>query len=66
MRAIHDILLAHGMIIVGDGYQDDDCGHIGAAAQRPSDEDDNGITRARIMGKRVVQVAAVTSKLRNR
>lgn len=64
LRAIQDIFLVHGMIIVGDGYQDDDCGHIGAAAQRPSDEDDNGIRRAHIIGKRVVQVAAATQKLR--
>lgn len=66
LRAIHDIFMVHGMIIVGDGYQDDDCGHIGAAAQRPADEDNNGIKRARIIGKRIVQVAAATKKLRIR
>jgi multimeric flavodoxin WrbA len=66
LRAIHDIFLVHGMIIVGDGYQDDDCGHIGAAAQRPANEDVNGIKRAHIMGKRIVQVAMATQGLRKR
>ncbi|MGI5921648.1 MAG: flavodoxin family protein [Syntrophomonadaceae bacterium] len=66
LRAIHDIFLVHGMIIVGDGYQEDDCGHIGAAAQRPAQEDMNGIKRAHILGKRVAQLAIATRELRKR
>lgn len=64
IRAMHDIMLVHGMIIVGDGYHEDDCGHMGAAAQRPAQEDNNAIERSRIMGRRIVEVARATSQLR--
>lgn len=66
IRAMQDIMLVHGMIIVGDGYLEDDCGHLGAAAQKPSREDQNAIERSRIMGKRIFEVANATSKLRKR
>lgn len=66
IRAMHDIMLVHGMIIVGDGYYEDDCGHMGAAAQRPAEEDDNAIQRSRIIGKRIFEVAQATTKLRKR
>ncbi|MFA7147893.1 MAG: flavodoxin family protein [Syntrophomonadaceae bacterium] len=66
IRAMHDIMLVHGMIIVGDGYGEDDCGHMGAAAQRPAEEDDNAIQRSRIMGKRIFEVARATTRLRKR
>jgi multimeric flavodoxin WrbA len=63
---MHDIMLVHGMIIVGDGYGEDDCGHMGAAAQRPAEDDDNAIQRSRIIGKRIFEVAQATTKLRKR
>lgn len=66
IRAMHDIMLVHGMIIVGDGYGEDDCGHMGAAAQRPAQEDDNAIQRSRIIGKRIFEVARATNELRIR
>ncbi|MGI5912079.1 MAG: flavodoxin family protein [Syntrophomonadaceae bacterium] len=66
MRAMHDIMLVHGMLIVGDGYIEDDCGHMGVGAQRPSSEDENAIRRSRILGKRIYQVAAATVNLRGR
>ena len=66
IRAMHDIMLVHGMIIVGDGYHEDDCGHMGAAAQRPAQEDENAIQRSRIMGKRIFELARATSALRKR
>ena len=66
IRTMHDIMLVQGMIIIGDGYHEDDCGHMGAAAQRPAQEDDNGIQRSRIMGKRIFEVARATTKLRKR
>jgi multimeric flavodoxin WrbA len=66
IRAMHDIMLVHGMIIVGDGYHEDDCGHMGAAAQRPAEEDENAIQRSRIMGKRIFELARATSALRKR
>lgn len=66
IRAMHDIMLVHGMIIVGDGYHEDDCGHTGAAAQHPAREDENAIKRSRIMGKRIFEVAQATSALREK
>lgn len=65
IKAIHDIFMVQGMIIVGDGYYDYDCGHIGSAAQRPAEGDENGILRTRVLAKRVVQVAKATKGLRN-
>jgi multimeric flavodoxin WrbA len=66
IRAMQDIMLVHGMIIVGDGHWDDDCGHLGVAAQKPSREDQNAIERSRIMGKRIFEVANATMGLRKR
>ncbi|MGR6835443.1 flavodoxin family protein [Syntrophomonas erecta] len=65
-RAIHDIFLVQGMILVGDGYYEDDCGHMGVAAQRPSDADTNAVERTRILAKRIMEVAQATRMLRIR
>src|SRR5690554_128559 len=35
IKALHDIMLVHGMIIVGDGHYDTDCGHHGICAVKP-------------------------------
>lgn len=64
LRALHDMMLVQGMMIVGDGYVDYDCGHQGACAQRPAQNDENGIKRARILAQRVVEVAKATMSLR--
>lgn len=66
LRAIHDMFLVQGMIIVGDGYYENDCGHMGAAAQRPANEDNNAIERSRILARRIVEVAEATRALRIR
>ena len=66
LRTIHDMLLVQGMIVVGDGYSQDDCGHFGAAAQEPARDDENALKRARILGKRIFEVARATSPLRLR
>lgn len=65
-RAIHDMMLVQGMTIIGDGYIEDDAGHHGVCAQRPSSEDQVGLTRAGIMGRRVAELAAATMNLRKR
>lgn len=65
LRALHDIMLVHGMMIVGDGYHEDDCGHFGVCSQRPSAEDSFALKRAEILGKRLVEVCKETKKLRN-
>ncbi|MBO8168846.1 MAG: flavodoxin family protein [Thermoanaerobacteraceae bacterium] len=66
LKALFDMMLVQGMTIVGDGYIEDDCGHQGACAQKPAGEDDFALSRARILARRVVQVAEATKALRNR
>lgn len=66
LKAIHDLMLVQGMIVVGDGHRDYDCGHQGACAWRPAKEDENGINRTRILARRVVEVAEATQGLRLR
>ncbi|MDD3879844.1 MAG: flavodoxin family protein, partial [Syntrophomonas sp.] len=66
LRAIQDMMLVQGMIVVGDGFHEDDCGHMGGAGQRPANEDDNAINRSRILGKRIWEVAMATRDLRIR
>lgn len=66
LRAIHDLMLVQGMLLVGDGHRDDDCGHQGACAQRPAQEDANGIKRTKILMRRIVEVARATDGLRLR
>ena len=66
LRALQDIMLVHGMLIIGDGYIDDDCGHQGVAAHRPAESDENARQRARIMARRMVQVCKATQTIRRR
>ncbi|MHB8780840.1 MAG: flavodoxin family protein [Candidatus Geothermincolia bacterium] len=53
LRALHDMLLVHGMCVVGDGTISDDGGHHGVCAQKPSEQDDYAIERAAILGRRM-------------
>ncbi len=64
LKAIHDLMLVQGMIIVGDGHREFDCGHQGACAQRPSKDDANAIDRTRILARRIVEVAGATHAVR--
>ncbi|MGE5405198.1 MAG: flavodoxin family protein [Candidatus Saccharibacteria bacterium] len=64
IRAIHDMMMVQGMIVVGDGYIENDCGHLGAMATRPAAEDQNARARARILGKRLAEVARATGNIR--
>lgn len=64
IKAIHDMFLVQGLILVGDGHEDADAGHHGACAQGPSDKDANALNRARILGKRIFQVAEATKSIR--
>lgn len=66
LKAIHDLMMVQGMIIVGDGHRDFDCGHQGVCAQQPSGEDVNALERARSMARRIVEVAWATRSLRSR
>jgi multimeric flavodoxin WrbA len=66
MRALHDIMLVHGMILVGDGHADADCGHHGVCAHRPASEDTAAQHRADILARRLVEVCLATDTLRHR
>jgi len=65
-KALFDMMLVQGMTIVGDGYLEDGCGHQGAFAQKPAEEDASGLKRSRVLTRRVVQVAEATKQLRIR
>lgn len=64
LKVMHDIMLAHGMLVVGDGFGGYDCGHLGANAQAPAAQDEQAVHRARLLGMRVAQVAEATKILR--
>jgi multimeric flavodoxin WrbA len=53
LRALHDMMIIHGMRIVGDGTPEEDAGHHGVCAQRPAEEDHFALERARILGRRL-------------
>ncbi|MFH1151098.1 MAG: NAD(P)H-dependent oxidoreductase [Actinomycetota bacterium] len=55
VRAIQDILLVHGMWIVGDASASSGAGHQGVCAQRPSREDSAALERARVMAEGLVE-----------
>ena len=57
IKALHDIMLVQGMVVVGDGYFEDDCGHHGVCAHSPADKDDVAIKRAEILAKDYLKFA---------
>ncbi|MEW5784654.1 MAG: flavodoxin family protein [Bacillota bacterium] len=64
LKALHDIMLVQGMILVGDGHHSADAGHQGTCAQRPADTDLNAAGRVEIAARRVVEVSGATASLR--
>jgi len=64
LRAMQDMMLCQGMIIVGDGHMDNDAGHLGASAQRMARDDQDGTARSRMLARRVLEVARATVELR--
>lgn len=65
LRALYDLMLVQGMILVGDGHRDFDAGHHGVCSQQPADGDTNAQERARILALRVAEVARATASLRS-
>lgn len=65
LRAVHEIMLTQGMIVVGSGFHSDDAGYQGACAQKPVNDDREGLYRARILGRRVLEVAQATRGIRS-
>lgn len=57
VRAIQDILLVHGMRIIGDGSMESGPGHQGVCAQRPAETDTFALERARVLGEGLCEAA---------
>jgi len=57
VRALHDIMLIQGMNIIGDGSTEFDAGHQGVCGQKPAEEDQDALKRAKVMGRRIVKEA---------
>jgi multimeric flavodoxin WrbA len=55
IRTLHDIMLIHGMKLIGDGSSHYDAGHQGVCAQKPASEDPDALKRAKVMGRRIVE-----------
>ncbi|HEY5527732.1 MAG TPA: flavodoxin family protein [Candidatus Anoxymicrobiaceae bacterium] len=58
IRAIQDILLVHGMRVIGDGSMASGPGHQGVCAQRPAETDNSAIERAKVMGEALFEAAS--------
>ncbi len=57
LRALHDIMLIHGMSVVGDGSSEYDAGHQGVCGQRPAQKDKDAVNRAKVLGTRLYHEA---------
>lgn len=57
IRAIHDIMMIHGMRIVGDGSIESGAGHQGVGAERPSSEDEFAIKRSAVLAEALMEAA---------
>ncbi len=53
--AIHNILMVHGMSIVGDGHKEQSAGHFGVSAQKPAEKDQDAIDRIKVLAKRLME-----------
>ncbi len=65
LRAIHDMMFIHGMLLVGDSCTGN-MGHQGPVAQQPFEKDDNAKTRLEVLAQSVVETAAATRRLRSK
>lgn len=63
IRAIHDMMLVQGMIVVGDSCPESP-GHSGACAQAPARDDVSGLKGARALARAVAEVSKATQGLR--
>jgi len=64
IKALFDMMLIQGMMLVGDGFGEADCGHQGSCGQAPASSDEFAVQRVRITGRRLAEVAAATMSLR--
>ncbi|MEW6183057.1 MAG: flavodoxin family protein [Bacillota bacterium] len=66
LQALTAMMLCQGMTVIGDGHQGEDPGHLGACMQYGVDAYGDGPARARVLGRRVVDVSRATQVLRVR
>lgn len=66
LKALYDMMLVQGMILVGDGHSSADAGHHGACAQQRSQDDENARKRTVILARRLFEVARATAPLRSK
>ncbi|MGB9660864.1 MAG: flavodoxin family protein [Moorellaceae bacterium] len=66
LKTLLDMMLIQGMMIVGDGHKEYDCGHQGGCGQAPVAQDQFARQRAKILGLRLAEVAEATMSLRRR
>lgn len=66
VETIHNMMLIHGMSVVGDGTFDTDAGHLGAHAQKPASADEDAVKRTKILGQRLVEEAVLRSEARKK
>jgi multimeric flavodoxin WrbA len=57
VRAIQDVLLVHGMRIIGDGSMESGPGHQGVCAQRPAEADEFALERAKVLAEGLFEAA---------
>ena len=55
VRALHDIMLVHGMSLVSDSSITETIGHHGVCAQKPARDDAEAVKSARVIGIRLVE-----------
>lgn len=54
-NTIQNMLMVHGFNIMNDGYEEFDAGHFGVSAQKPANEDEFAIKRAKVLAYRIKQ-----------
>lgn len=64
IKALYDMMMVQGMILVGDGHSSGDAGHHGTCAQAPARDDNNAFRRLELLTLRLLEVARSTSSLR--
>jgi multimeric flavodoxin WrbA len=55
IRAIHDMMLVHGMALVSDASVSMSLGHYGVCGQKPATDDTEAIKSAKLVGTRLVE-----------
>ena len=54
-NTIQNMLMVQGFNIMNDGYEEFDAGHFGVNAQKPANEDEFAIKRAKVLAYRIKQ-----------